>query len=450
MQEENTNLKGNLCSDDYRLAIVKEKELHLHSDLAQKLCDFVPKAARRARRKECKVAPDEDVESMSVPLQIVYPKKMCFADTESSALKEKNGNNALQVVKIDKATLTAENSALISLPGMQTENALCTRSSALKEKNANNALQVAKIDKATLTAENTSLISLTGLQTKNTLCTRSSALKEKNGNNALQVAKIDKATLTAENTALISLTGLQTENTLCTRLQLTDEEEPQAQDLKSKISVNFSMSRKRIPLKLKAQGNKKPEFEACSARGALSSEVIPSTSNIVSTKRQRKPKSCTAGTILNVQPGQHEVEGNSIVPSDNDNVLTKRQRKSKTCPAGMILNEPINSKSNKRALQPGQHGTDDKAVVLYDSKFSELQKKRQVPENSNRVPLDNGSQYNGSLALVPITAMKTTESLMKERMPDLRAMAKNLEMKGFYKDPKAVLVAKLLKQLSGL
>jgi len=405
VQEENTNLKGNLCSDDYRLAIVKEKELHLQSDLAQKLCDFVPKAARRARRKECKVAPDEDLESMSVPLQIVYPKKKCFADTESSALKEKNGNNALQVVKIDKATLTAENSALISLPGMQTENALCTRSSALKEKNANNALQVAKIDKATLTAENTSLISLTGLQTK---------------------------------------------NTLCTRLQLTDEEEPQAQDLKSKLSVNFSMSRKRIPLKLKAQGNKKPEFEACSARGPLSLEVIPSTSNIVSTKRQRKPKSCAAGTILNVQPGQHEVEGSSIVPFDNDNVLTKRQRKSKTCPAGMILNEPINSKSKKRALQPGQHGTDGKAVVLYDSKFSELQKKRQVPENSNRVPLDNGSQYNGSLALVPITAMKTTESLMKERMPDLRAMAKNLEMKGFYKDPKAVLVAKLLKQLSGL
>jgi hypothetical protein len=241
------------------------------------------------------------------------------------------------------------------------------------------------------------------------------------------------------------MTGLQTENALCTRLQLTDKEEPQAQDLKSKLSVNFSMSRKRIPLKMKAQGNKKPEFEACSARGPLSLEVIPSTSNIVSTKRQRKPKTCTAGTLIN----EHEVEGNSIVPSDSDNVLTKRQRKSKTS-AGMILNEPINSKSKKRALQPGQHGTDGKAVVLYDSKFSELQKKRQVPENSNRVPLDNGSQYNGSLALVPITSMKTTESLMKVTMPKLREMAKNLEMKGFYKDKKADLVEKLLKQLSGL
>jgi hypothetical protein len=65
----------------------------------------------------------------------------------------------------------------------------------------------------------------------------------------------------------------------------------------------------------------------------------------------------------------------------------------------MILNEPINTTNNKRDLQPGQHGTDGKAVVLYDINFSELQKKIQVPENSNRVPLDNGIQYNGNLAL---------------------------------------------------
>jgi len=47
----------------------------------------------------------------------------------------------------------------------------------------------------------------------------------------------------------------------------------------------------------------------------------------------------------------------------------------------MILNELINSTNNKRDLQPGQHGT-GKNVVLYDIKFSELQKKIQVPKGS--------------------------------------------------------------------
>jgi len=78
--------------------------------------------------------------------------------------------------------------------------------------------------------------------------------------------------------------------------------------------------------------------------------------------------------------------------SDSDNVLIKRQQKSKICPAGIFLNEHINCKINKRALQLGQHGTDGKVVLLDDIKFSELQKKRQVPKNSNWVPLDNGSQ----------------------------------------------------------
>ncbi|MCI14326.1 hypothetical protein A2U01_0035456, partial [Trifolium medium] len=64
---------------------------------------------------------------MNVPLQIVYPRKLCFADTESSAFKENNGNNALQAIKFEKATLSAENSVSISLPGMQMKNVLCTR-----------------------------------------------------------------------------------------------------------------------------------------------------------------------------------------------------------------------------------------------------------------------------------------------------------------------------------
>ncbi|WJX83736.1 hypothetical protein P8452_66377 [Trifolium repens] len=134
VQEENTNLI------DYRVEIIKTMEMYSssrfgtgqqeetgNSDLATKLCDFAPKTAQRLCRKESKVALDEDLESMDVPLQIVYPKKLCFADTESSAFKENTSNNALQSIKIEKATLSAENSVSISLPGMQMKNVLCTR-----------------------------------------------------------------------------------------------------------------------------------------------------------------------------------------------------------------------------------------------------------------------------------------------------------------------------------
>ncbi|XP_004493462.1 uncharacterized protein [Cicer arietinum] len=405
-KEENTNFKKNVCSNDYRLAIIKGRKMYSHSrigsaqqeesensDLAKKLCEFAPKTARRACRKASKVAPDEDLESMNVPLQIVYPKKKCFADTESSASKENNGNNSLQVIKFENVILNAENSALISLPGMQTKKVQSTR------------------------------------------------------------------------------------------LQLTDEEEPQVQDIKSKIAVNISKSNKHFPSKFKAQGKKKPEFEACSAIKPLNSpaEVIPSTSENVPTKRQRKPKTCTAGTILNepmdskitkraVQPGQHKTDGNAIVLYDREYASTKRQRKPDTCTAGTILNEPINRKNTKRAVHPGQHEADGNAIVLYDSKFSDFQKKRRVSKlaitsdvqssivslditNLDRVPMDKGRQYNDKLlslvdshnessTLLPIYS---TETLMSLKVNELRSMAKQHKIEKYYKLKKSTLVELLVK-----
>lgn len=55
-KEDNMNLQGNVCSDDYRLAIFKEIKMNSHSrfgtsqqegsenfDSTKKLCDFIPK-----------------------------------------------------------------------------------------------------------------------------------------------------------------------------------------------------------------------------------------------------------------------------------------------------------------------------------------------------------------------------------------------------------------------
>jgi hypothetical protein len=393
VQEENTNLI------DYRVEIIKTMEMYSssrfgtgqqeetgNSDLATKLCDFAPKTARRLCRKESKVAPDEDLESMcnfvpktarraykkeskvaldedlesmDVPLEIVYPKKLCFADTESSAFKENTSNNALQAVKIEKATLSAENSVSISLPGMQMKNVLCTR------------------------------------------------------------------------------------------LQLTDEEKPQAQDLKSKVAVNFN----------KSQGKKKPEFGACSAKELLPLEVFRSASKNVSTKRKRKPKN----EFMN-----SKITEKAIVLSDSDDdVSTKRQQKPNSCTAATTLNEPTNTKVTKRSVQLGQHETAGNAIVPYDSEFSELQKKRRVSElsitsevqNSIVNYLDTTNSDNGkSLALVDdhneisallhITSIETVETLKKKKLPELRLMAKTLKMTGCAKFRKEVLIEELLKQLS--
>ncbi|KAL5059287.1 hypothetical protein RYX36_030891 [Vicia faba] len=261
-KEVNTNLQGNVCSDDYKLAILKEIKMHSHPrfgtslqeesenfDLAKKLCDFIPKTARRACRKESKVAPDEDLESMhnfvlktarraskkepevapdedlesmDAPLQVVFPQNLCLSDTESCAIKKNIVNNALQAL-----------------------------------------------------------------------------------------------------------------------------------DLKAKVDVNFSKSYKR-------QGKKKPEFEACSAREPFNSpaEVIPSASKSVSTKRQRKPKTCTAATVNEpmdsevtkraVEPGKHEIDDN-VDLYDSDYTPTKRQRKPKTSTAVIML-QPRGSGNQKLVL----------------------------------------------------------------------------------------------------
>ncbi|XP_027350816.1 uncharacterized protein LOC113861911 [Abrus precatorius] len=346
-------------SDDLRLETdVKGRKKNLHSrlgtskhrksgnsDLDKKLCDFAPKSARRASKKESKVALEEDLDPVNLPLQVVYPRKWCIADTEFCSLKGSNGNSSGQVINIENATLIhAENSALVSLLGMQTKSAVYG-------------------------------------------------------------------------------------------LQLTDEEKPQAQGLESEITANLSKSNMSFPTKLKAQGKQKPELNTLAAGEPRESctEVLPSSSIVVSTKRQRKSK-----------------------PSTDD----------------AILNESMNRKITKRAVQPGQHETEGRSIVLYDSKFSELQKKRRVSKlpitveiqnstvnmdvpNSDRSSMDNASQvdlhisksyslvdsHNGTSSLLPITLKSLTLS-------DLRAMAKQHNVRKYYKLAKGALVEQLVERLS--
>ncbi|KAK7336522.1 hypothetical protein VNO77_17065 [Canavalia gladiata] len=316
-----------------------------NSDLDKKLCDFAPKIARRACKKESNVSPDEDLDSLNLPLQVVYPQTLCIAETEFCSFKGSNGNNCGQPMSIENAT------------------------------------------------------------------------------------HID-----AENSALISLQGMQTESSLYTGLQLTDVEKPQAQDLESETAASLCNSNV-FPSKLKAQGKQRPEFEALPARKPHDSctEVIPSTSIIVSTKRQRKSKPC------------------------ND---------------GAVLNDSMNRRTTKRAAQPGQHETEGRAIVLYDSKFSEFQKKKRVSKlpitveiqnstvnvdvpNSDGVSTDNRSQVdlhigksyslvdsnNGTSSLLPITLKSLTLS-------NLRAMAKQHNVRKYYKLPKGALVEQLVERLS--
>lgn len=358
MQEENTIVKEN--EDDFRLATgIKERKKYLHSksgtaqqqkggnsDLDKRLCDFAPKNARRACRKESKLAPDENLESTNLPLQVVFPQNLCFADTELNSVKGTNGDNSLQVINIENATL-----------------------------------------------------------------------------------------FHAENSALVSLLGIQTKSALYTGLQPTDEEKLQEQDMKSEIAANLSKSNMSFPSKLKAQGKQKPELEACSAREPLDSpaEFISNASGIVSTKRVRKSKTCTAGAILN---------------------------------------EPMKRKVTKRAVQqPSQHETEGRAIVLYDSKFSELQKRRRVSKlpitseiqnstvnldttDSDRVPVDHGGQidiYNSkSYSLVDshYESSDLLPALKNLKMTNLRAMAKQHNISKYYKLTKGALVEQLVERLS--
>eukprot|EP00256_Glycine_max_P060385 XP_014629235.1 uncharacterized protein LOC102666817 isoform X6 [Glycine max] len=353
-KKENEFVKEDVSSDDFRPATdIKGRKKYPNSRLAtsqrksrnsnldKKVCDFAPETAQRAYKKQSKVAPDEDLNSVDLPLQVVYPQTFCSADTEFCSFKGSNGNNSGLVFNIENTT-------------------------------------------------------------------------------PLLMLKI----------LHWFLLGIQTKSTLNTDLQMIDEdeEEQEAQDLKSQITSEFRKLNMSFPSKLKAREKQKLELEAFSSREPYDSctEVIPSTPIIVSTKRQRRSKPCTDVAILN---------------------------------------EPMNRKIiTRRAVQPDKHETEGRALVPYDSNFSELQKRRKalklpitvdMETNSDRVSMDSRSQlvlhssnlhslvdsHDGASSLLP-------GDLNSLSLIDLRAMAKDHKVKQYYKLRKGALVEQLAKQLS--
>ena len=339
-----TGIKGKKKCIDSRFGASNQRKGR-NSDLEKKLCDFAPKTARRACKKEAKVASAEDLDSLNCPLQVVYPEDMCPADTELCSFKGGNGKNSQQVMNI----------------------------------------------------QNTSLIH-------------------------------------AESSALISLFEMQAKSALYTGSQLTDEEKPLAQGLKSKTAANLIKSNLSFSSKLKTQEKRKSELETFSAGEPHDSptEVITNTCLIVSSKRQRKSTSITDDASSN---------------------------------------ESMNSKMTKRAVQPGQHETEVRAIVPYDREFSELQKKRRVSKlpitmeinsnvnldipNSDRVSTDDRSQVD--LQISKLYSLAGSHTMTSDSLPitlksftlnNLRAIAKEHNVKKYYKLKKGALVEQLVERFS--
>ncbi|TKY62646.1 DNA-dependent transcription, termination [Spatholobus suberectus] len=116
----------------------------------------------------------------------------------------------------------------------------------------------------------------------------------------------------------------------------------------------------------------------------------------------------------------------------------------------------------RRAVQLDKHETEGHAMVLYDSKFSELQKKRKlsklpitVDTQNSTVNLENRSQvdFHTSKPHSLVDSLNETSSslpvsLSSLTLTNLRAMAKEHNVSKYYKLRKGALVEQLIQRLS--
>ncbi|KAE9621688.1 hypothetical protein Lal_00032915 [Lupinus albus] len=244
------------------------------------------------------------------------------------------------------------------------------------------------------------------------------------GNKSREMNTENTSLIHAENSALISLLEKPTQSALFPGLQLIDEEQQQPQGVKPKIVAN--KSNVSFPSKLKARGKRKPESEASSAREAHENprEVDPNTCIVVSTKTQRT----STGTAS--------------------------------------LNESMNRKLTKRAVQPGSDATEVRAIVPYNSEFSELQKRRlskwSITEEIQKSTVNLNLQNPDRLSQVDLHIVKSYSlddshnetsasrliTLKKLNMPALKAMAKQYDVKKYHKLRKAELLRQLVERMS--
>ncbi|XP_019444069.1 PREDICTED: uncharacterized protein LOC109348223 isoform X2 [Lupinus angustifolius] len=491
-------------------------------DLDIKNCDLARKPARRACKKGSKVAPDEDLDSMELALQVVYPQELCLADTESCSFEGSYGDKSQ-----DTRLIHAENSALISLLKKPTQSALFPGIQLIDEEK-----QPPQGVKSKIVAKKSNLSFPSKLKSQgkrkadseafsdieaydsptevdpNTRIVVSTKWKQAStGTASLNESKIteravqpvpDETECRAIVPYIIEAHDNPTEVDPSTLLVASTKREWESKTSSGTASLNESMNGN-ITKRAVQPG---PDGSECRAIVPYISEardnptdVDPSKMLIVSTKRRWKSKTSTVTTILSesmnsnitkraVHPGLDGTEGCAIVPyiseahgkptkvdpSTSIVASSKRQCKSKTSTGTANLNEPMNRKTTKRA-ELGLDGTESHSVVPYNSEFSELQKRRLSKwpitaeiENStvnldspnpDRVSMDNGSQVD--LHIVESYSLEdshneTTASqlitLEKLNLPALRAMAKQYDLKKYYKLRKAQLLQQLVERMS--
>ncbi|KAE9585280.1 putative Rho termination factor [Lupinus albus] len=494
-------------------------------DLVRNKCDHARKPARRACKKGSKVAPAEDLDSMELALQVVYPQELCLADTELCSFGGSHGDKSQ-----DARLIHAENSALISLLKKPTQSALFPGLQLIDEEK-----QPPQGVKSKIVAKKSNMSFPSKLKSQGKRKADSEAFSareaydsptEVDPNTCIVVSTKRKQTSTGTSSLNESVNRKITkravqpcpDGTECRAIvpYITEaHDNPTEADPNTLLVASTKRGWKSITSSGTASLNESmngnitkravqpgPDGSECCAIVPYISEahdnpteVDPSKMLIVSTNRQWKSKTSIGTTSLNetmnsninksaVHPGLDGTEGRAIVPYISEAhdsptkvdpctsivASTKRQCKSETSTGTANLNEPMSRKITKRA-ELGWDATESRSVVPYNSEFSELQKRRLSKwpitaeiqnstvnldsPNPDRVSMCNGSQVD--LHIVESYSLEdshneTTASqlitLKKLNLPALRAMAKQYDLKKYYKLRKAELLQQLVERMS--
>ncbi|CAL0326639.1 unnamed protein product [Lupinus luteus] len=470
------------------------------------------KPARRACKKGSKVAPAEDLDSMEFALQVVYPQELCLADTELCSFEGSHGDksqdtrlihaeNSALVSLLKKPTQSAR------FPGLQLIDEEKQQPQGIKSKivaeKSNLSFPSKLKSQGKRKADSEAFSAREAYDSPievepNTSIVVSTKWKQTGTGGTIVQPVPDEPECRAIVPYTTEAHDNPTEVDPSTLLVASIKRGWESKTSSGTASLNESMNGN-ISIRAVQPG---PDGSECRAIVPYISEahdnpteVDPSKMLILSTKRQWKSKTSTGTTSLNesmnsnitrraIHPGLDGTEGRAIVPyisEVHDNATkvdpstsivasTKRRCKSKTSTGTANSNEPMNRKITKRA-ELGLDATESRSVVPYNSEFSELQKRKLSKwpitaeiqnstvnldsPNPDRVSMDNGSQVD--LHIIESYSLEdshneTTASplitLEKLNLPALRAMAKQYDLKKYYKLRKAELLQQLVERMS--
>ncbi|KAI9120453.1 hypothetical protein K1719_007486 [Acacia pycnantha] len=179
------------------------------------------------------------------------------------------------------------------------------------------------------------------------------------------------------------------------RSRLKGEEKSPACGRKSETYANPSKSNMSPPSKQQNQWKRKPALDSLSDRKQSDSPIKlrPKASTISTSRGRQKPST----SVICVNQGRS--------------------------------NKSLVGKITETEVQPSQDETGEYALVPFDSKFSELQKKRKVEAQTSVLQPDK-------------------DKLKDLKLADLRTIAKQNSVRGYYKLNKAALVERLKERLS--